>query len=76
MVNHHAKHCPVTLPPGLWVPRGVSPDEFFGWGSSYGNRGSGAGGLWPHGAIVVGPGFVEQDGSDGMRIKWLGMTSS
>lgn len=31
--------------------------------------------MWPHGAIVAGPGFVEQDGSDGMRIKWLGMTS-
>jgi hypothetical protein len=32
-----AEGCPVTLPRAVGPP-GVSPDEFFGWGSSYGSR--------------------------------------
>ena len=48
----------------------MSPDEFFGWGSSYGNGKLWVGGLWPHAVIVAGPDFIEPDGSVGMKFGW------
>jgi hypothetical protein len=64
-----AKHCPVTLPRSGGPP-GVSPDDFFGWGASYGNGTLWVGGLWPHGVIDAGPDFVAKDGSVGMKFGW------
>jgi hypothetical protein len=39
---------------------------FFGWGASYGNAEPRVGGLWPHGVIVAGPGFVDRHGQVGL----------
>jgi hypothetical protein len=64
-----AKRCPVT-PPRAVGPPGVSPDSFFGWGSSYGTGKLWVGGLWPHGVIVAGKDFIERDGSVGMKFGW------
>lgn len=64
-----ANRCPVTRPRTVGPP-GVSPDEFFGWGASYGNGKLWVGGLWPHGVIVAGKDFVEPDGSVGMKFGW------
>lgn len=65
-----AKGCPVTLPRPFSPPPEVSPDELFGWGSSYGNGKLWVGGLGPHGVIVATPEFVEQDGSVGWKFGW------
>ncbi len=64
-----AKRCPVT-PPSAVGPRGVSPDVFFGWGSSYGNGRLWVGGLWPQGVIAAGPDFVDKDGSVSTKLGW------
>jgi hypothetical protein len=64
-----AKRCPVTLPRSTGPP-GVSPDDFFGWGSSYGNGKLWVGGLWPRGVIDAGPAFVAEDGSVSMKFGW------
>jgi hypothetical protein len=64
-----AERCPVTLPRGTG-PRGVSADDFFGWGSSYGNGKLWVGGLWPRGVIDAEPAFVAADGSVGMKFGW------
>jgi hypothetical protein len=64
-----AKRCPVTLP-GSVGPTGVSPHDFFGWGSSYGNGKLWVGGLWPGGVIDAEPAFVAEDGSVGMKFGW------
>jgi hypothetical protein len=48
----------------------VSPDKFFGWGSSYGNGKLWVGGLWPDGVIVGRGDFVEPGGSVGMKFGW------
>jgi hypothetical protein len=64
-----AKRCPVTLPRSVGPP-GVSPDDFFGWGSSHGNGQLWVGGLWPGGVINAGPEFVAPDGSVGMKFGW------
>jgi hypothetical protein len=64
-----AKRCPVTAPRSVGPP-GVSPDDFFGWGSSYGNGKLWVGGLWPGGVINAGPEFVARDGSVGMKFGW------
>lgn len=64
-----AKRCPVTQPSRVG-PEGVSPDQFFGWGSSYGNGKLWVGGLWPGGVIDAGPEFVDADGAVGMKFGW------
>jgi hypothetical protein len=64
-----AKRCPVTQPRSAGPP-GVSPDAFFGWGSSHGNGKLWVGGLWPRGVITAGPEFVAKDGSVGMKFGW------
>jgi hypothetical protein len=64
-----ADRCPVTLP-GDVGPPGVSQQDFFGWGSSYGNGGLWVGGLWPGGVINAGPEHVAKDGSVGMKFGW------
>jgi hypothetical protein len=61
--------CPVTLPRDVGPP-GVSPDDFFGWASSYGNGRLWVGGLWPGGVIDAGPEYVAEDGSVGMKFGW------
>jgi hypothetical protein len=63
-----AKHCPVTRPSPVG-PKGVSPDQFFGWGASYGNGKLWVGGLWPDG-VIDGTGFVDADGAVGMKFGW------
>jgi hypothetical protein len=45
-------------------------DYFFGWGASYGNGQLWVGGLWPDGVIAAGPGFINKDGSVGMKFGW------
>jgi hypothetical protein len=64
-----AKRCPVTLPHRVGPP-GVSPNDFFGWGSSYGNGKLWVGGLWPRGVIIAGPELVAQDGSVDIKFGW------
>jgi hypothetical protein len=64
-----AERCPVTLPRSVG-PAGTSPDDFFGWGASYGNGVLWVGGLWPRGVIEAGPEFVAEDGSVGMKFGW------
>jgi hypothetical protein len=64
-----AKRCPVTLPRSVG-PSGTSPDDFFGWGASYGNGVLWVGGLWPRGVIEAGPELVAEDGSVGMKFGW------
>jgi len=63
------ERCPVTLPRDVGPP-GVSPDDFFGWASSYGNGRLWVGGLWPSGVINAGPEYVAKDGSVGMKFGW------
>jgi hypothetical protein len=48
----------------------VTPDAFFGWGSSYGNASLWVGGLWPGGVIEAGPEYIAEDGSIGMKFGW------
>jgi hypothetical protein len=69
-----AKRGPVTLPRSVGPP-GVSPDDFFGWGSSHGNGKLWVGGLWPCGVINAGSEFVAQDGSVGMKFGWWRATA-
>jgi hypothetical protein len=64
-----AGRCPATRPSAVG-PAGVSPDDFFGWGASYGNGRLWVGGLWPDGVIAAGPEFVQRDGSVGMKFGW------
>lgn len=64
-----AERCPVTVPRDVGPP-GVSPDDFFGWASSYGNGRLWVGGLWPSGVINAGPEYVAKDGSVGMKFGW------
>jgi hypothetical protein len=64
-----AKRCPVTRPSPVG-PKGVSPDEFFGWDASYGNGRLWVGGLWPGGVINADPGFVDANGAVGMKFGW------
>jgi hypothetical protein len=64
-----AKRCPVTLP-SPHGPSGSARQAFFGWGSSYGNGKLWVGGLWPHGLIIVGHGFVDRRGRVGMKFGW------
>jgi hypothetical protein len=64
-----AGRCPATRPSTVG-PAGVSPDDFFGWGASYGNGRLWVGGLWPGGVIAAGPEFVQPDGSVGMKFGW------
>ena len=63
-----AKRCPVTLPDHTG-PSGAR-QAFFGWGASYGNGELWVGGLWPHGVIAAGPGFVDRHGRVGMKFGW------
>jgi hypothetical protein len=64
-----AKVCPVTLPSPAG-PSGPARDAFFGWGASYGNGTLWVGGLWPHGIIAVGRGFIDDRGRVGMKFGW------
>jgi hypothetical protein len=64
-----AGRCPATRPITVGPP-GVSPDDFFGWGASYGNGRLWVGGLWPDGVIAAGPEFIQADGSVGMKFGW------
>jgi hypothetical protein len=64
-----AKACPVTLPTPAG-PSGPPRDAFFGWGASYGNGTLWVGGLWPHGVIAVGHGFVDDRGRVRMKFGW------
>ena len=66
-----AKRCPVTRPRRVGPPE-VSPDDFFGWGSSHGNGKLWVGGLWPRGVTHAGPELVAQDGSVGMKFGCCG----
>jgi hypothetical protein len=59
----------VTLPRSTRPP-GVSPDDFFGWGSSHGNGKLWVGGLWPRGIIDAGPELVGPDGSVEVKFGW------
>jgi hypothetical protein len=69
VVRADAKHCPVTLSARVGPP-GRARTEFFGWGASYGNGRLWVGGLWPHGVIAAGPGFVDPRGRVGMKFGW------
>ncbi|HEX8134974.1 MAG TPA: hypothetical protein VF880_16280 [Actinomycetes bacterium] len=64
-----AKRCQVTLPSHVGPP-GVSPRDFFGWGDTYGNGKLWVGGLWPGGVINADAGFINKDGSVGMKFGW------
>ena len=64
-----AKHCPVTLPRRVG-PSGSARQQFFGWGSSFGNGKLWVGGLWPHGVIAASRGFVDRLGRVGMKFGW------
>jgi hypothetical protein len=64
-----AKDCPVTLP-GHPGPSGPTANQLFGWGASYGDGKLWVGGLWPHGIIAVGHGFVDHHGRVGMKFGW------
>jgi hypothetical protein len=64
-----AKHCPVTLPRRVG-PSGPARQQFFGWGSSFGNGKLWVGGLWPHGVIAASAGFVDRRGRVGMKFGW------
>ena len=63
-----AHRCPVTLPSHTGPPG--ARQAFFGWGASYGNGELWVGGLWPHGLIAAGPGFVDRHGRVGMKFGW------
>jgi hypothetical protein len=64
-----AKACPVTLPRPAG-PSGPARDAFFGWGASYDNGTLWVGGLWPHGIIAAGSGFLDRRGRVGMKFGW------
>jgi hypothetical protein len=64
-----AQHCPVTLPRRVG-PSGPARQQFFGWGSSFGNGKLWVGGLWPHGVIAASAGFVDRRGRVGMKFGW------
>ena len=64
-----ADRCPVTLPLSRG-PSGPARRGLFGWGSSYGDGTLWVGGLWPHGVIAAGPGFVDRHGRVGMKFGW------
>jgi hypothetical protein len=65
-----AANCPVTRPTDFVPPPGVSYDALFGAASSHGNGRLWVGALWPNGVIAVESGFVEPDGSIGMKFGW------
>jgi hypothetical protein len=69
-----ARNCPVTV--GHPVPR-TKPwrDQLFGWPSAYGNGSLWVGALWPHGAVIMTPDDVDQDGSLEMKFGWYRLTS-
>ncbi len=69
VVMADARDCPTTLPRRSGPP-GEARDAFFGWGASFGNGKLWVGGLWPHGVIAVGPGFVDHDCRVRMKIGW------
>jgi hypothetical protein len=64
-----AKACPVTLPRPAG-PSGPARDAFFGWGASYDNGTLWVGGLWPHGIIAAGHGFLDDRGRVRMKFGW------
>jgi hypothetical protein len=64
-----AKHCPVTLPRRVG-PSGPARQQFFGWGSSFGNGKLWVGGLWPQGVIAASGDFVDRRGRVGMKFGW------
>jgi hypothetical protein len=64
-----AKDCPVTLPEPVG-PSGPNRNQLFGWGAAFGNGKLWVGGLWPHGILAVGPGFVDRHGRVGMKFGW------
>ena len=67
MTREDAANCPTTHGgPGP----SDSHDQFFGWGSSYGNGRLWVGGLWPDGVIAADPRFVDKDGRVGMKFGW------
>jgi hypothetical protein len=63
-----AAACPTTN--GAPGPASISPDHFFGWGSSFGNGQLWVGGLWPDGVITADPRFIDHDGNVGMKFGW------
>lgn len=63
-----ASSCLVTLP--AHGPPGPAKQGLFGWGASHGNGDLWVGGLWPHGVIDAGPGFVDHFGRVGMKFGW------
>jgi hypothetical protein len=63
-----AEQCPVTQPSD--GPPDVSPSQFFGWSSAYGNGKLWVGGLWPDGVIAAAPEFVDSDGAVDMKFGW------
>jgi hypothetical protein len=68
LTSADAERCPVT-PPGHTGPPGAR-QALFGWGAAYGNGKLWVGGLWPHGVIEAGPGFVDRHGRVGMKFGW------
>jgi len=68
-----AARCPVTKPGK--GPSDVSPADFFGWDSSYGNGKLWVGGLWPGGVLAVDSKFVDERGAVNMKFGWWRKTS-
>jgi hypothetical protein len=63
-----AASCPTTN--GAPGPADIPQNQFFGWGSSFGNGELWVGGLWPDGIIAADPRFVDKDGHAGMKFGW------
>jgi hypothetical protein len=69
-----ARRCPVTI--GHPVPRTVWwRDLLAGWDSAYGNGSLWAGGLWPHGVVIITRDDVGPGGRLVMKFGWYRLTS-
>ena len=64
-----ARQCPNTVPSRAGPP-GVSPSQFFGWGSDYGNGKLWVGGLGPHGVLVAPRSMLGPGGSISWKFGW------
>jgi hypothetical protein len=64
-----ARQCPETVPSRVGPP-GVSPSQFFGWGSDYGNGRLWVGGLGLHGVLVAPRAMVGPSGSIDWKFGW------
>jgi len=64
--------CTVTI--GAPAPAEIEA-RLFGASSAAGNDGLWVGGLWPNGVLAAEPGFVNADGSVGMKFGWWRIAS-